>query len=150
MGLIKTMGLGIVIFSIIFIAFFSLFTTMDSGYDYSSGFNYSDSRFTYVNETTNMELETSYNSSNAQTESFQEGTSLASGTSYDNLIAGGYNALTSVWNYPSQVYHLTTNILGSVLGIDALEYKWLYDGLFTLLGLLMLFAILTIIFRSPL
>ena len=148
MGWIKTLGLGVVMFCMIFVAYFSLFQTMDSDYDYTSGFNYSDSSFAYVNTTTHEELTTSYESSNTQTEGFQNGTSLSSGTAYDNLISGGYNAITTVWNYPTQVYHLTTNILGSVFEIDVIKYKWFYDGITTLLGLLLLFAILTIIFRS--
>jgi hypothetical protein len=149
MGWIKTFGLGVVIFSMIFIAFFSLFQTMDSGYDYASGFNYSNSELVgLVNESTNMELESSFNNTGGQAESFQNGTSLTSGSAYDNLIASGYSVITSVWNYPIQAYHLATSIMGGVLGISREEYKWLYDGLSTLFVLLILFAILAIIFRS--
>ena len=148
MGWIKNFGIGLVIFSMIFIAFFSLFQTMDSGYDYSSGFNYTDNTTHYLNSTVHSELQTSYSSSDTQKSGFQNGTSLTSGSAYDNLISAGYSVLTSVWNYPIQVYSLTTNALGQVLGIDSVTYGWLYAGIYTIIVLLILFAIINIIFRS--
>jgi len=150
MGLIKTMGLGLVIFSMIFIAFFSLFQTMDSGYDYDSGFNYSHADFAYVNESANLELETSYQESNKTSTSFRENTILDSATAYENMIAGGYNVITGVWNYPAQVFTLVENILKGAFDMNIDDYRWFYNGIFTILVLLVLFAILTIIFRSPL
>lgn len=148
MGWIKNLGIGLIIFSMAFIGFFSLFQITDSQYDYASGFNYSDNVIASINNSTRYELETSFDTTQAQQEDFQNGTSLTSGTAYDNLIMAGYNTITRIWNYPVQIYSMATTTLSGVLGIDTQTYGWVYDGIFIILILLILFAILSIIFRG--
>ena len=143
MGWISKLAIGVVLFGIIFSIFTTFFYEMEANY----GSNYNDTGIINVTkQKANLETQTSFNQTNSSMASLI-GSQTQSSNAFDNIMSIGWGIVQKVFNPIGQSINIIKYLLG-IIGIPEAGYDWLYYGIFTILTMLLIFAVLGVIFRA--